>query len=38
MGHGVAGWLTPGWMINDKTLSPHISTPGNFFFLTPQLM
>ena len=28
MGGGVAGWLTPGWMTYDKTLSPHIATPG----------
>ena len=30
MGGGVAGWLTPGWMTYDKSLSPHISTPGKF--------
>ena len=24
MGHGVAGWLTPGWMIRDKRFDPHI--------------
>lgn len=28
MGGGVAGWLTPGWMTYDKSLSPHIATPG----------
>ena len=28
MGGGVAGWLTPGWMTYEKTLSPHIATPG----------
>lgn len=32
MGGGVAGWLTPGWMSYDKSLSPHIATPGKFFF------
>ena len=28
MGGGVAGWLTPGWMTYEKSLSPHIATPG----------
>ena len=27
MGGGVAGWLTPGWMINDPTLKPQIKEP-----------
>ncbi len=27
MGGGVAGWLTPGWMINDRTLAPHVKEP-----------
>ena len=27
MGGGVAGWLTPGWMSYEKSLSPHVSTP-----------
>merc|ERR1712113_42476 len=25
MGHGVAGWLTPGWMINDARFAPHLA-------------
>lgn len=36
MGGGVAGWLTPGWMSNEKRLSPHISTPGNSLILTSK--
>ena len=28
MGGGVAGWLTPGWMNYEKSLAPHIATPG----------
>ena len=32
MGGGVAGWLTPGWMTYEKTLSPHIATPGRIVF------
>ena len=28
MGGGIAGWLTPGWMTYDKSLAPHITTPG----------
>ena len=28
MGGGIAGWLTPGWMIHEKRYSPHISQPG----------
>ena len=28
MGGGIVGWLTPGWMTMDKTLSPHVATPG----------
>ena len=27
MGGGFAGWLTPGWMTYDKSLSPHVATP-----------
>ena len=28
MGGGIAGWLTPGWMIYDKRFAPHIDSPG----------
>ena len=28
MGGGIAGWLTPGWMIRNETLAPHIAEPG----------
>ena len=31
MGGGLAGWLTPGWMVYNKeseTFTPHIATPG----------
>jgi len=34
MGGGVAGWLTPGWMTYEKSLAPHISTPGKRPHLT----
>ena len=27
MGGGVAGWLTPGWMLNEHRLAPHIAKP-----------
>jgi hypothetical protein len=27
MGGGIAGWLTPGWMIHDHRLAPHIKRP-----------
>ena len=27
MGGGVAGWLTPGWMIHEPRLAPHINEP-----------
>jgi hypothetical protein len=27
MGGGFAGFVTPGWMTYEKSLSPHISTP-----------
>ena len=28
MGGGVAGWLTPGWMVMEPRLAPHIAQPG----------
>ena len=28
MGGGIAGWLTPGWTLYDKSLAPHVATPG----------
>merc|ERR1712086_236845 len=27
MGGGIAGWLTPGWMVNDARFQPHIAQP-----------
>ena len=27
MGGGIAGWLTPGWMIREPRLEPHIHKP-----------
>ena len=27
MGGGIAGWLTPGWIIYEDRLAPHISKP-----------
>ena len=28
MGGGIAGWLTPGWTLYDKSFAPHVATPG----------
>ena len=28
MGGGLTGWLTPGWVIPEPRLSPHIAEPG----------
>ena len=27
MGGGIAGWFTPGWMIHETRLAPHIHKP-----------
>ena len=27
MGGGLAHWLTPGFMLNDRSLAPHIAQP-----------
>ena len=32
MGGGIVGWLTPGWMTYEKSLSPHIATPSIYPF------
>ena len=31
MGGGFAGWVTPGWMTYEKSLGPHVHSPGTYF-------